>query len=295
MAILEKTKVKVETSINAPVNEVWNQWTDPRHIIRWNHASDDWITSWAENDLRAGGKFVARMEARDGSVGFDFGGEYTRVEPMRTIAYKLGDDRIVEVHFRPEGNRTNVTEVFDAESTHTVEMQKNGWQSILDNFKDHVEKKGRNLMHFEIRIKSSPENVYRTMTEMEGYKSWTSVFNSTSHYEGSWEKGSRILFIGVDSEGKQGGMVSRIRENIPDKFISIEHLGIYKDGKEITDGPEVESWKGALENYRLTVQGNEVLLSVDIDADPDFREYFQSTWPGALAKLKEICEEKEKK
>jgi uncharacterized protein YndB with AHSA1/START domain len=290
MDILEKNKVKVETIINAPVSEVWNLWTDPRHIIRWNHASEDWVTSWADNDLRVGGKFIARMEARDNSTGFDFEGEYTKVEPLRTIAYRLGDNRNVEVHFLEDGNKTTVTEIFDAESTHSVDMQRSGWQSILNNFKDYVEKRGKNLMYFDIRIKSSLENVYRTLTDMEGYNAWTSVFNEASSYEGSWEKRSNILFIGTDSDGKQGGMVSRIRENIPNKFISIEHLGIYRDGREITTGPEVESWKGALENYRLTRQGVEVLVSVDMDVDPGYREYFLKTWPRALEKLKEICE-----
>lgn len=295
METLEKTKVRVETTINAPIEKVWALWTDPRHVMHWNNASDDWCTSYAENDLSIGGKFVYRMEARDNSAGFDFGGEYTRIEPLKVIEYKLDDHRKVEVHFHQTGSRTTVTEVFDTESTNPVNVQKKGWQAILDNFRDYVEKKeNHEILHFEIRIKSSIEKVYKTMTDKEGYRRWTSEFNPTSHFEGSWKKGSKMLFIGTDFEGKQGGMVSLIRENIPNKFISIEHIGIYQNGKEVTSGPKVDDWRGDFENYSFSIEGDKVLVAVDLDVDPDFRPYFIETWPRALEKLKEICEEQDK-
>ena len=131
--------ITVSAIIDAPVNKVWKYWTDPKHIINWNNASPDWHTPRAENDLRAGGKFLSRMEARDGSMGFDFEGKYLKVEPQKLIEYILGDDRKINVHFDSDGDHTTVTEIFDAEHENPVEMQQTGWQAILDNFKKYVE------------------------------------------------------------------------------------------------------------------------------------------------------------
>jgi uncharacterized protein YndB with AHSA1/START domain len=132
-------QITIETSINAPVEKVWEFWTKPEHITQWNNASDDWYTPRAENDLRVGGSFLARMEAKDGSVGFDFGGKYNAVEPLKYIEYSMGDGRTVGITFSQEDNQTKVVETFDAENTHSIEMQQAGWQAILDNFKKHVE------------------------------------------------------------------------------------------------------------------------------------------------------------
>jgi len=128
------------------------------------------------------------------------------------------------------------------------------------------------------------------MFREDTYKNWTSAFNSDSRYEGSWNKGSKIVFLGTDSNGETGGMVSRIKENLQNKFVSIEHLGIIKNGNEILSGSEVDGWKGALENYTFKTTGNKTLLSVDIDSNQEFKSYFSDTWPKALSKLKSICE-----
>ena len=133
------TIITVEVQVNCPVGKVWELWTNPVHITHWNHASDDWFTPWAENDLQVGGKFRSRMEARDGSFGFDFGGVYDVVEENQRIEYTLGDDRKVKIEFKEEGGSTHVTESFEAESTNPVELQKNGWQAIMDNFKKYAE------------------------------------------------------------------------------------------------------------------------------------------------------------
>lgn len=135
----DKTTITVEAAINAPIEKVWELWTKPEHIIKWNSASEDWHTPKAENDLRVGGQFHSRMEAKDGSFGFDFGGVYDEVETYKLIAYTLGDARKVKIDFAGNGEETLVKETFDAENTHPVEMQKSGWQSILDNFKKYVE------------------------------------------------------------------------------------------------------------------------------------------------------------
>ncbi|PGS48794.1 SRPBCC family protein [Bacillus sp. AFS041924] len=132
-------KVTVESTINASIEKVWEFWTEPTHIKKWNSASDDWHTPIAENDLRVGGEFRSRMEAKDGSFGFDFGGIYDQVEKYQVIAYTLGDGRKVNITFREKDNQTEVIETFDAESTNPVEFQQQGWQAILDNFKKYTE------------------------------------------------------------------------------------------------------------------------------------------------------------
>ncbi|WP_068784203.1 SRPBCC family protein [Paenibacillus phocaensis] len=135
----QPTKVTVQTVIQAPIDKVWRYWTEPEHITQWNQASDDWHAPRAENDLRAGGAFSTRMEAKDGSMGFDFGGVYDEVNTHELIAYTLGDGRKVEITFAAQGPETKVVETFDAEITHPVEFQQAGWQAILDNFKKYVE------------------------------------------------------------------------------------------------------------------------------------------------------------
>ena len=131
--------ITIETTVNAPIDRVWSAWSDPRAIEQWNAASTDWHTPRARVDLREGGSFSSRMEAKDGSAGFDFEGTYTRIETQRLIEYMMGDRRKVRIEFIPSGNRVTVRETFDAEDTHTAKQQRQGWQAILDNFARHVE------------------------------------------------------------------------------------------------------------------------------------------------------------
>ncbi|THU39865.1 polyketide cyclase [Niastella caeni] len=133
------TKITVESNINAPVEKVWAIWSSPEHITKWCTATEEWHTPRAENDLRVGGKFSTRMEAKDGSFGFDFGGVYDDVKTNELIEYTMGDGRKVIVHFTSNGNETKIVETFDAESQNSVEMQQAGWQAILDNFKKYTE------------------------------------------------------------------------------------------------------------------------------------------------------------
>lgn len=133
------SSITVEVKVNAPLEKVWAYWTNPQHIVNWNYASEDWHAPNASNDLRVGGKFNSRMEAKDGSMGFDFEGEYTRVEQHLEIEYVLADARKVNIRFDPNGKETTVTETFDPENENTLELQRAGWQAILDNFKRYTE------------------------------------------------------------------------------------------------------------------------------------------------------------
>jgi uncharacterized protein YndB with AHSA1/START domain len=139
MSTTTNQTITVSTLINAPVDKVWNTWSQPEHIVKWNSASDDWHTPKAENDLRTGGKFSSRMEAKDGSWGFDFAGVYDFVEHQKLIKYKLGDNRSVKVTFTANGDTTELVEEFDPETENSLDMQREGWQAILNNFKKYTE------------------------------------------------------------------------------------------------------------------------------------------------------------
>lgn len=291
---MESNKIKVEAIINAPVKKVWDYFTKPEHIINWNFASDDWCCPRAVNELKPGGKFSWRMESKDGSAGFDFEGVYAEVQEYKKIKYTLGDSRVVEIIFNPEGYSTNISETFDAENFPAHELQKTGWQAILNNFKKYVELHNKLItLEFCIEINAPSDVVFNKMLglqDIESYELWTSEFNPTSTYEGRWEKGSEIKFIGTDSNGKKGGMVSRIAENIPNKFISIQHIGMLDGDKIITEGPEVELWKGAFENYFFEDKNGSTLLTVNSETSEEYKDYFNVTWPKALFKLKNLCE-----
>jgi uncharacterized protein YndB with AHSA1/START domain len=139
METTSQQAITVETLVHAPVEKVWQYWTAPEHITKWCNASDDWHAPYAENDLRTGGTFKTTMAAKDGSMQFDWGGEYDLVEPFKQISYSMGDSRKVDIRFSGEGNQTRIVETFDPEQQNPIEMQRGGWQSILDNFKKYVE------------------------------------------------------------------------------------------------------------------------------------------------------------
>ncbi len=133
--------ISIEVLVKAEMAAVWHAWTTPEDINQWNAASDDWHTPKSRNDLKVGGTFCYRMEAKDGSAGFDFEGTYTKVVPNACIEYVLGDDRAVSITFEDTGDGIRLMETFEAEDIHTAEQQRDGWQSILENFARHVESK----------------------------------------------------------------------------------------------------------------------------------------------------------
>lgn len=133
-------KITVETNVRAPSKSVWKAYTTPEDIVQWNAASDDWHTTKASVDLREGGEFSSRMEAKDGSFGFDFAGTYTKVVPEQLLEYSFGD-RSATIEFKEVQGGVNVRVTFDAEETHSIEQQQDGWQAILNNFARHVEGK----------------------------------------------------------------------------------------------------------------------------------------------------------
>jgi uncharacterized protein YndB with AHSA1/START domain len=287
MTTLDSGFITVSTIVNQPIVTVWRMWTNPNHITQWNNASEDWHTPKAVNDVKTGGKFTFTMAARDGSVSFDFGGTYTNVIEKELIEYTLEDDRKVSIQFINNGDNVELIERFEPESENTLELQEMGWQAILTNFKNYTEESQRvETLHYKITINKEVDFVYNTMIADDTYRAWTSIFNETSFYRGTWEKGSKILFVGTDAEGNEGGMVSRIKENIKNEFISIEHLGEISKGVEDLN----KTWAGLLENYTFKAIDGQTVLQIDIDSNQEFKSYFEDMWPLALNKLKEVCE-----
>jgi hypothetical protein len=146
-------------------------------------------------------------------------------------------------------------------------------------------------LHFSIVIKAPKEKVWDTMLDDATYRLWTTSFSEGSYYKGDWSKGSKIIFLGPNPEtGKEGGMVSRIAENKPYEFISIEHLGMINDGVEDTTSEEVKKWTPAFENYTFKEVNGKTTVLVDMDINEEYKEMFEGMWPNALQKLKELCE-----
>lgn len=136
----ERIRITVETTVAVSPELSWAYWTEPKHITQWNQASDDWHTPSAEQDLRVGGRFSSRMESKDGKFGFDFRGIYDAVEPYHLISYTIGDGRKVSILFDAVRGGTQITETFEAETEYSVDLQRAGWQAILDSYKRYVEK-----------------------------------------------------------------------------------------------------------------------------------------------------------
>lgn len=148
-------------------------------------------------------------------------------------------------------------------------------------------------IQFSVNINAPASKVFDSMLGIKNkstYEQWTALFNPTSTYEGSWSKGSKILFLGIDEKGEKGGMVSEIVENIPCRFVSIRHYGLLKDGKEILDGPDVTKWANGFENYSFEEKNGTTTVTVDLDTTEDFLDYMNDKYPKALQKLREISE-----
>ena len=148
-------------------------------------------------------------------------------------------------------------------------------------------------LQYSVSIQAPVAKIYDFMLGISSkstYEQWTSLFNPTSTYEGTWEKGSKILFLGVNEKGEKGGMVSKIPVNIPNQFVSIQHYGLLKGDKEITEGPEVEKWANGFENYTFEEKNGTTTVTVDLDTTEDFVDFMNQTYPKALDKLKELSE-----
>lgn len=285
-------KITVETTVRAPLPEVWRAWTTPEDIVQWNTASPDWHTPRAAVDLRVGGSFTSRMEARDGSMGFDFAGTYTAIVPLRRLECAFGDRALV-VDFIDAGGAVTVRETFDAETTHSPEQQRQGWQAILDSFARHVERRQAALrstatkpLVFEVSIRAPRERVWDHMLGNAGYRHWTAAFCEGSYFTGTWAAGAPMRFLSPGGDG----MLAEIAEWRPPAFVSIRILGEVRQGVDDTTSDAVRAWAPAYENYRLDETPEGTHVCVTLDSAPAYEAYMRETYPKALQRLKALAE-----
>lgn len=285
MTTATKSTITVSTRVDAPVEKVWELFTTPKHITQWYNASPDWFAPRASNDLRIGGKFLTRMEAVDGSFGFDMEGTYLDVIPHEKFVYEMGDGRKVTTTFKPEGDKTVVTQEFDPEQSNPLEMQEQGWKAILDNFNRFVEyTKKYPPLSFSIDINAPRTNVWNMMTDEKTYSKWVDAAWPNSFYEGSWKEGEHLLFLGKDNSGTKAKLVF-FR---PYEISLAEHVAMIDKGKEIVS--DELGWVGSKELYLFTEERGKTTLEVVMYITPNWHEMFSHDWPKALAKLKELCE-----
>ncbi|CAN5452749.1 hypothetical protein BH09BAC3_BH09BAC3_14820 [soil metagenome] len=278
-------KITVEAMVDANVKKVWEYWTKPAHIIKWNFASDDWHCPKAENDLRVSGKMSTRMEAKDGSFGFDFDVIYDEVVEHQKIGYTMADGRVAITHFEDLGEATKVTTTFDAEKENSVELQKGGWQAILDNFKRYAE--GKKKLEYKINIAANKQKVWDTMLAPTTYKEWVNSAWPGSFFEGEWKEGNNLRFITADGSGT----LATLLEHKPYEYSFAKHIAILNAGGiEDRDSELAKGWIGITEAYTFTEKNGATELKVEINTNPDWAKMFDDGWPTALSKLKEICE-----
>ncbi len=219
--------ITVEARIQAPVEKVWQIWTEPRHITRWCAASDDWHTPRAENDPRTGGRFAQRMEAKDGSFGFEFEGVYDAAIPNELLEYSLGDGRKVKIVFTSDGEETTVTETFDAETENPVEMQRGGWQAILDHFKTYAEWTAhpqRELVGSRV-IDAPIALVWQAWTDPKHLAKWwgpNGFSNTFSDFEFREHGPSRFVMHGPDGANYDNELA--YVEIVPHRKIVLDHV-----------------------------------------------------------------------
>jgi len=279
------TKITIEAIVNAGIERVWDAYNNPIAITKWNQASSDWHCPSAENDLRVGGKLKSRMEAKDGSFGFDFEGVYDEVDTHKIIAYTMGDGRKATTTFEPVENGTKVTTCFDAETQNAVELQQAGWQSILNSFKQYVER--RKELHFSIVINAGKQKVWETMLQHDTYKLWTAVAWPGSRYEGEWKQGTEIKFMGEQDDGT----LALIELCQPHDYLLARHIAIINaNGSLDTLSEMAKEWTGAKEAYQFSEQNGVTTLKVTIETIEKWAGMFEEGWPKAVEKLKELCE-----
>lgn len=282
-------KITVSTIVNCNRDKAWRIWNDPFAIREWHTASPDWHTPRAVNNLKEGQTFSYRMESLDGTNGFDMEGQYTRIVQRNLIEYTMADGRQVSIAFEEKDGKTYITEIFDPENVNPAELQRQGWQNILDNYKARAEKETELCpLHYEILIGVRPALVYRTMTDSKQFRVWASAFCEGSYFEGSWQKDAEIRFLATNERGEKAGMIGRVIENIINEYILIRYSRSFDESKEHDSSSE--RWNGAKEIYRFQSKGEKTLLKVDLTVLPEYKNFFNKTWPAALEKIKELSE-----
>jgi uncharacterized protein YndB with AHSA1/START domain len=293
------SKIVIHQIFAATPSQVFESCLDSEDNKRWNTAGFGWSTGEVQIDPKVGGRWFAEYKSPDGKDDFVFEGVFTEIIENQKISYKMPkdmgefevDERKAEVLFEEfEKGKTQVTITFDAEDLNSIEMQKQGWQAILDNFKTFLERKinpENARLILDIDINASPQKVWKTLLEKESYNIWAATFSPGSHYQGEIKYDNKVQFLGPD----QSGLISLVKVCIPEFQVSFEHLGGFKDGKEDPDSPMFLPWKGNRETYTLKSKNEITNLSIYQEMSKTEIEYFEEMWAKALEVIKKIAEE----
>lgn len=298
-------KSEREITINKPKTEVWNY----VKLLRNQENFGVWY--------RMDSAMTKRYEGTDGTIGFVYTWESNKIgNGKQTVTNIIEGEKIESQLDFGFGEPANAYLSVEETSTGETLVKWGIWGKSpypwnlfnllfdagqdfdqgLQNLKEILELQKTAAMEklkFQIQINAPIEKVYKTMLGIDNiktYEQWTETFNATSTYEGNWEKGSKIRFVGTGENGKRGGMLSEVVENVPNQFVSVRHYGLVQNDQEITEDPEVEKWANGYENYSFEESNGTTTVTVDLDAIKDFVDYMNTSYPKALEKLKEICE-----
>jgi uncharacterized protein YndB with AHSA1/START domain len=282
--------ISISQNIKASPSQVFESYLNPKDNQRWQNAGGGWSTGFVNIDAQNGGRFEAEFKAADGVNDFVFGGTFDQIIPNQKINYTMDDGRKSEVLFEEiSPNQTKVSINFEAENQNSAELQQQGWNQILVNFKTFVERKvnpKNAILVKNIEIKTSKEKVWETLLDQQSYQKWTAIFCEGSYYEGEMKLNNKIWFL---SPGKSG-LSSLVKVLIPGFQVSFEHLGAVKNGVEDFESPEFLGWKGARETYTLTEKNGITNLEIYQDLTKTELEMFDKMWDKSLQKIKELSE-----
>ena len=278
--------ISISVTIKSDIHTVWKSFTETKHIVNWYFASPDWHAPTAEHDFNNGGKFSIRMEAWDESFGFDYTGTYDKIVDFKEVVYTLDDGRKVDTSFMQTGDEIVVSQDFQADEGIDVEMQRMGWQGILNQLKKYVESKTV-VFEVEADINASADTVWDCLTKNEIYKKWSKAFSPNSEFKGDWDKGKHIDYIDIGKGGTRA-LVEGVELN---KFIQQRHIATITAENEIdTKSDSAKHWIGTIENYTLKDIGGAIRFTVHIECHEQFREFIESSWNTAILDFKRVCE-----
>ncbi len=270
--------IEIEVLIKNSLDKVWEYWTGQPFISQWYSASDDWWTPWVNQNFQVDQGFVYRMEARDGSMGFDFSGVFTEIVDHEKIVYVLEDGRKVLTTFEERDGRILLKQAFDAEDQNSAQMQKDGWQAILNHFKSFCE--GDQIeMSFRTVLGTNPNRVWEYLTLPRLYEEWAIAFSEQPKFVGQWVEGGTIDFI----DFQEGGTRVQLDKVKPFEKLYMTHIAMI-DGQAgiVEDHPEAPTWVGTKENYDLELVGKETILTIHIMCHPKYVDYLRNSWEKAV-------------
>lgn len=274
------SKITIGVQIEKQVDIVWSYWTKAAHIKHWYFASEDWWVPWVEQQFEVGHKFIYRMASKDGKMGFDFTGRYTDIKANESITYVLEDDREVITTFEVIDDTVYLKQVFETEDDSSAEMQKQGWQAILNQFKGYTES---DWIRFTLQkhMETTPEVVYHYLTDNDKYMSWAHVFSDDSKFYGDWVEGGEITFV----DHRESGTVALVENIIPNELIHMKHIKLLKGDSLDETSDEALIWIGTLERYELHKSEDGVLVDVMIECHESYVGFIRDSWIEALNEI----------